>query len=349
MIRLYYDVAAFQALVSEDSILNIETFKVYESPSKDGKYQLIIMVDYNPKQDYIEVPAFVAATTVAAATVGYFSQYDWFKLSYMAGYSMPTLIQAESVPVTALEFAVSLASYPIVPRSVVLKIAGVTLGTTEGIDPQGDRGDGFITGTNIASAYVDYTSGLLMGTLASTPSGDITVNYQHYLEYHKESDLSESVLSEDMYNVVLKLRDVLHDTNFAAPAFSDEELTRKVKEATRRFKGKEGSILIYESELSAIIILVRISCCYDLAYENSRHYRLELPDGVKVFRGEIMEHYVKLAQSLEGQYKQLMEDWGGSKDDNTLTGAPTFEVVQTTKSSYFKSGDRLNLRNGDDE
>lgn len=336
-IRLYFDLEAFQAQISEDSVLNIDYFKIWESSSKDGQYVAICTVDYNPRLDYISVPAYTAATSVAAVVPGYSSEFSWFKLSYLAGYANATLVEAEVVPCTDLVFAVSLATYPIQAGSVVLKDAGATMATASVMYSEGDQGNGVFVAQNIAAAVIDYTSGSISGTLVTTPSGAITADYYHFLEWHKESDLSDALLGDNVSAIITHVRMALNDTDIYNPAFTDEEYLIKIKEAIRRFKGIEGKVLILESEISVIILLVRISCCYSLAYDHARVYRLELPDDVKLFRGEITEHYLAIAKGLENHYKQLLDDWGGSGDEGQLTGTPVMEVVQCTKQSYFKT------------
>jgi hypothetical protein len=318
------------------SILNVEKFKVYECSSKDGNYTHIVTVDYDPKKDFIEVPAFVAGSSTLATIAGYSSEFDWFKLSYLAGYQAPVSVIAEVVPFSVLAILHTLASAPIVPASVVLKDASVTMGTVLSLIPMGDSGGGIITGANISVATIDYLSGLLTGSLVTTPQGTITADYFGYQWHHVESVLSEPTLSENISDLILSVREAMHDTSLVTPAFSDDEYTRKIKEAIRRFTGKEGTILTQEYQLSVIILLVRISCCYDMAYETSRYYQLELPDGVKMSRGQVPDHYIKLAGALSLQYKQMVDDMG--TDEGTVLGTPTVEVVQCTKSSYFKSG-----------
>lgn len=343
-IRLYFDLEAFQALISEStmaSILNIESFKVYESSSKDGNFVHVKTVDYDPTKDFLEIPALVAGsitsmgTVVMATIAGYSNCLDWFKLSYLAGYSAPISVVAEVVPVSALSIAYTLTTFPVVPLSVVLKDALVTMGTTLSINPKGDSGGGIITGANISIATINYLSGFISGSLVTTPQGSITADYYHYTQYLVESELSSSLLGDNISDLILAVREALHDTSFTSPAFTDDELIRKIKEATRRFTGSEGTVLIEEYKISVIILLVRASCCFDLAYDTSRYYHLELPDGIKMFRGEIPEHYMKLATALEKQYKQLTEDLG--EEDGTVMGTPVMEVIQNTRHSYFNS------------
>ena len=329
-VRLYYDLVAFQALIAETSVLNIDSFKVYESSSKDGNFVNVASFDYNPRVDFITVPAFVAAVGTVATIDGYSSEFDWFKLSYLAGYQALASIVAEVVDVSGVVFSQTLATYPVQAGSVVLKLAGVTLGTTVTLNPMGDLGDGTITGDQIIAATVDYTTGLLAGTLATIDLGALTADYRHFTEYQVESDLSDPVLAENIATIIEQVRVAIKDTSEDAPAFTDDELILKVREAIKRFTGENSSVITHEYQLSVIILLVRISCAYDLAYNTARYYHLELPDNLRLFRGEITEHYLNVAKALEGQYKRLTEDLGEG-------GSRAFEVVDCTKKSYFKS------------
>lgn len=336
-IRLYFDLEAFQAQISEDSVLNIDWFKVWESSAKDGQYVAICTVDYNPRQDYIVVPAYRAATSLEVTVPGYNSEFSWFKLSYLAGYANATLVQAETVAYTGLVFSQALSTYPIQAGSLVLQEAGVTFATASVMYSEGDQGDGRFIAQGIAAAVIDYTAGTISGTFTEEITGELTADYYHFLEWHKESELSDALLGDNTAVVITSVRQALNDTDLTNPAFTDDELILKIKEAIRRFKGVESKVMVFESELSVIILLVRISCCYSLAYDNARVYRLELPDDLKLFRGEITEHYLAIAKGLENHYKQLLDDWGGSGEEGQLTGTPAMEVVQCTKQSYFST------------
>jgi hypothetical protein len=333
-VRLYFDLDGFQALISDSSILNIETFKVYEGESKDGNFHLIKSIDYNPKVPYVTVPAFVAATSVVATIDGYSNEFNWFKLSYLAGYQGLVSVAAEVVPVSGVSIVHTLASYPVQVGSIVLKDNDETMFPKE-LGFRGDVGDGTIEGDNISAAVIDYTTGVVTATLVTVPVGVITADYTHYSEYQIESATSDAILAENLATILTEVRIAIQDTDEDDPAFSDDELIRKVKEGIRRFTGVPNIVITEEFQLSIIILLVRISCCYDLAYHTARYYHLELPDGIRMFRGEIPKHYMELAKALERQYAQLVEDIGN--EDGTVLGIPTFEVVDCTRKSYFKS------------
>ncbi len=58
VIRIYFDTSsleeAFQEEFGEDAVLDIVTFNVYESSSKDGTFALIDNVDFDPRKGFIE-------------------------------------------------------------------------------------------------------------------------------------------------------------------------------------------------------------------------------------------------------------------------------------------------------
>ena len=228
MVRLYFDVAELEkALLAQEPPvkLDIASFKVYQSVTKNGVYSLVKQIKYDPTKDFIELdPADPLA---------------WYKLAY------------------------------------------------------------------INSAAV-------------------------------ESELSEPLLGQDVASIIDVVAENLGDlnrTDDSTCAFTDDEYIRKIKAALRRYKGTEQVSVFMESEWEPLLMLVKISCCYDLAYDNARFFHIELPEGLKFFKGERTEHYIKLAESLEKAYARLVDDVGN--EDGTNANVATFEVVQCTKKSYF--------------
>lgn len=146
------------------------------------------------------------------------------------------------------------------------------------------------------------------------------------------SEPSDPILGEDIIRIILIVAQALGDLNrvdVSRVAFTDEEYILKIKEAIRRYKGSEGNHNLMESDLSIVALLVRISCCYDLAYDNARFYRMDFPEGLDLYKGDVTQHYINLAESLERQYKNIMGDWN---DENQGVN-----IVQTTKTSHFSS------------
>lgn len=328
MIRLYFDTTALQATLDEGEILNIQYFKVYESISKNGNFSFINAYDYNPKVDYIEVP--LASGTIVS---GYSDYTNWFKLSYVAGYAGLTAITAATVQLTGLTFSATINSVPIQAKSVVLKDATVTIGSTA--LGQGDQGTGIYTGDNVVACIINYTTGIIQGTLATTPVGALTADFSYYSTLNEESELSDAVLGEKMDDILLKLFTAMGDTDRLDPAFTDDEFILKWKEAVRIFKGREGVTHLHESEISTVIILVRISCCYDLAYDTAKYSKLVLPEGLELHKGDRVKYYLDIAKQLELRYQQIIGDLGG--EDGILSGTPSFEVVDETKKTYFNT------------
>jgi hypothetical protein len=152
------------------------------------------------------------------------------------------------------------------------------------------------------------------------------------------SEPSDPMLGEDIVRIILIVAQALGDINrddVSKVAFTDEEYILKIKEAIRRYKGSDGNHNLMESDLSIVALLVRMSCCYDLAYDNARFYRMDFPEGLDLYKGDVTGHYLKLAESLERQYKNIMGDWD---DDNQAV-----KIIQTTKTSHFSTR-RLPLR-----
>lgn len=231
MVRLYFDVAELEkALLAQEPPvkLDIASFKVYQSATKNGAYSPLGQIKYDPTKDFIEV------------TDG--DPLLWYKLSYI---------------------------------------------------------------TSAASAAV-------------------------------ESDLSEPLLGQEVASLIDVVAESLGDVNRtddSTCAFSDDEYIRKIKSALRRYKGTERISVFLESEWEPLLMLIKISCCYDLAYDNARFFHIELPEGLKFFKGERTEHYIKLAESLEKAYARLVDDVGN--EDGTSANVATFDVVQCTKKTYF--------------
>jgi len=142
------------------------------------------------------------------------------------------------------------------------------------------------------------------------------------------SELSEPVLGEYIDNIIYQSSVALGDTDRDNPAFTDEEYILKIREGIRRYKGPGGHSYISEADVSVIILLVRISCCYDLAYDNSKYYSITLPEDMHFDKGQRVGHYIRLAQSLESYYRRLTEDFDADLEDS-------FEIVSMTRQSYF--------------
>lgn len=153
-----------------------------------------------------------------------------------------------------------------------------------------------------------------------------------------ESEMSEPTLGENIDEVLVAVIESLGDLNRESPAFTDEEYVLKIREAIRRFKGAEQPQQLSSSDISIVVLLVRISCCYDLAYDSAKYYELTLTDGVTLNKGERVKHYLSIAESLEKRYKQLLDDMGG--DDGQVLGTPSMEIVSMTRDTHFV-GDRL--------
>lgn len=237
-IRLYFDVKALQTALEaldsyvEGDLLDIVSFKVYESPSKSGTFTLIDTVDYNPQHDFIETESAV-------------SDFNWFKLSY-----------TDSVP--------------------------------------------------------------------------------------EESEKSEAILAEHIYTIIDKVALQLGDINREEEvdmAFTDNEYIMKIKEACRVHTGSNHLEGLDEGEISMIALLVRISCCYDIAYDSAKYTKISLPDGISVDKGERVKHYLAVAKQLEQRYSKLKEDW--QDDDGALVGTPYVEVIPMTRKLYFTSARRF--------
>lgn len=228
MVRLYFDVAELEKALLEQEPpvkLDIASFKVYQSTTKNGAYSPIGQIKYDPTKDFIEVEEG--------------DPLAWYKLSY------------------------------------------------------------------ITSAAV-------------------------------ESELSEPLLGQDVASLIDVVAESLGDVNRtddSTCAFSDDEYIRKIKAALRRYKKSERISCFLESEWEPLLMLVKISCCYDLAYDNAKFFHIELPEGLKFFKGERTEHYIKLAESLEKAYARLVADVGN--EDGTSANVATFDVVQCKKKSYF--------------
>jgi len=340
-VRIYVDTEVLQdalnaeasiATVEMSTVLDILYFTVYESASKGGAFVSICTVDYDPHKNYIEVPALVAPTALIPGVKGYADYTDWFKLSYTTAYnSIATVIDATLCSGTTI-VSTTLVSVPILPGPLVSKDAGVTLSLQ-------DNRNGTISGSAVTSfGTIDYYSGSVQFILAQVPAGVVTADYFYLTQESVESDLSDATLGEYIALIIAQVRTALGDIDLDAPAFEDDELILKLKNAVRRFKGSEGIYILKESEIEPIILLIRINCCYDLAYDNARYTALSLPDNIKLNKGQRVTHYLELAKALEAQYRSLLEDWGGSTDDNFLTGTPQFEQVSMSRSTYFIGG-----------
>lgn len=157
-----------------------------------------------------------------------------------------------------------------------------------------------------------------------------------------ESDQSEAILAEHIYTIIDKVALTLGDINRedeADMAFTDNEYIMKIKEATRTHTGSNKLEGLDEGEVSMIALLVRISCCYDLAYDSARYSKIGLPDGISIDKGERVKHYLSIAKQLEDRYAKLKKGW--QDDDGALVGTPYVEVISVTRKPYFTSERRF--------
>ena len=155
-----------------------------------------------------------------------------------------------------------------------------------------------------------------------------------------ESTQSDPILGEDIYEyidrIALSLGDLQRDDP-ATQAFLDEEYITKIRAACKRYRGSESLVSLRDYELEMIIILVRSSCCYDLAYDNAKFTKIKLPDGIEINKGERVDHYLQIARTLESQYNSSVnelrndEQSGGSKEQS-------MEVIDVTRRKYFNRG-----------
>lgn len=149
-----------------------------------------------------------------------------------------------------------------------------------------------------------------------------------------ESEQSDPIMADNVEFVVDEMRKSLKDTNPMDPAFQDEEYNRKIKEAYRQLTGSEQATNMDDSTISIVQMLVMISCCYDLAYNDSKLYKIQLPEGVTIDKGERVRHYLDVARSLEKRFNTWQAK--GILDDGQALGTPEVDVVSMTKDSYFK-------------
>lgn len=151
----------------------------------------------------------------------------------------------------------------------------------------------------------------------------------------EESEKSDSILSDKIYEVIEIIRENLGDINPDSPAFSDDEYILKIREAKRRLSGKNLIDIVDEADISLLILLVRISCCYALAYDYARNSKITLPEGVSLDKGEIVKHYLDIAKALENQFAKIKEEWVNSDGTGITSNVPAGEVLTTTRVNYF--------------
>lgn len=237
-LRLYFDIASLEAAYVEEfgesAVIDIKSFKIYESQTKAGTYTEIDEKDYVPHVDYVE--------TKKQTALDY-----WFKLSWVAG---------------------------------------------------------------------DDT----------------------------ESAKSAPLLGEYTANIIDTVAEALGDTerdDDSTIVFTDDEYLVKIRNATKRITGDKNLNGLPEEKEEMLIVLVRISACYDLAYGNCNNYPVSLPEGIALDKGQRVTHYLDVARALENQYQMMKADLGGNlTEDETIVGTPSIEVVKTTKTTYFSDTSR---------
>lgn len=143
-----------------------------------------------------------------------------------------------------------------------------------------------------------------------------------------ESSRTEAFLTDSIGRLIHTVKESLGDTG---GAFSDDEYITRIKEAIKIHFLKENIEDLYESDASFIEMLVKISCCYDLAFDNARYSRITLPDGISLDKGERVDHYLAIAKQLQNRYDSLMgriENADGSRVNQ----------FKLNKKNYFKRG-----------
>lgn len=144
----------------------------------------------------------------------------------------------------------------------------------------------------------------------------------------KESARSDAFLSDSTSRLITAVKASLGDTG---GAFTDDEYITRIKEAVKVHFLTETIEELFEADVSFIEMLVKISCCYDLAFDNARYSRITLPDGISLDKGERVDHYLAIAKQLQARYDSLM---------GRIEGADGSRVVVTKlqKRNYFKRG-----------
>lgn len=143
-----------------------------------------------------------------------------------------------------------------------------------------------------------------------------------------ESARSDAFLSDSTSRLLTSVKASLGDTG---GAFTDDEYITRIKEAVKVHFYRDTIDELFESDVSFIEMLVKISCCYDLAFDNARYSRITLPDGISLDKGERVDHYLAIAKQLQARYDSLM---------GKLDSADGSRVVPVAlrKRNYFKRG-----------
>ncbi len=149
-----------------------------------------------------------------------------------------------------------------------------------------------------------------------------------------ESELTDPVICDRTDEMLSKLYRSLDDLNRDNPAFTDSEYLIKLRHAANRVRKTEKLVQIKERDLELMLMVVKASCCRDLAYDNARYTKITLPDGISLDKGERVDHYLRLAKQLEDLIKQLLEE---RIDDDGFLNMAEVNVVQFERPSYFTS------------
>jgi len=140
-----------------------------------------------------------------------------------------------------------------------------------------------------------------------------------------EIAISSPIISEEITTLIDSVRQEIGDTNLGAPAFSDEEIISKFRSAAKKHSNKRNLSTVRDDEWSLVMILVRIDCAFALAYDNARFYRLQLPGGLEIDKGDRSEHYLNVAKGLQRYYNDLMNR-NVLNDDGYVSNLPKIEV-----------------------
>ena len=156
-----------------------------------------------------------------------------------------------------------------------------------------------------------------------------------------ESELSDPTLAENIERIIDNVIAELGDTDRNQPAFTDEEYLSMIRNSHGRISSSPNMVKLAESREYVVALLVRTQACFKLAYRNAGRYPIELPDGLKTDKGQRVDHYLDIAKALEKQWNEMKRDFGPVDEEGELTGTPKMQVIDTTKTTFFKDPGKM--------
>jgi hypothetical protein len=147
-----------------------------------------------------------------------------------------------------------------------------------------------------------------------------------------ESQFSDPILPDDIDSLILAIRNDVFD-NREKKVHDDDYYLRKLRTAAFRHGKYTNFSEIPDHELDLVLMLAKSSICRDLAQASAKFHSLTLPGGLTLQKGEIMRHYLDLAESYDKGYRMAMDNI------DTATSEGGIHSVKIRRKDLYSNSD----------